>query len=109
MKMSLVAAPTDLRMPISRTRSGDAGQHDVHDADAPDQEADAGDEAAADSGVVDESVDLLSPILLGAEGEILDGFVGAHQHVADLLEGLGQSSTLTSFNSRLDSRGSATT
>ena len=65
---------------------GDAGQHDVHDADAADQQADAGDEAAAEPGVADEGVDLLRPVLLGAEGEILDALVGAHEHVADLLQ-----------------------
>ena len=65
---------------------GDARQHDVHDADAAHQQADAGDESAAHPRIMNEVVDLLRPILLGAKREILDALMRAHEHIADLLE-----------------------
>ena len=51
-----------------------------------DQQADARDQAATEPGVANESIDLLGPILLGPKGKVLDAFMGAHQHIADLLQ-----------------------
>ena len=42
-RMSRSRAPIDMRMPISRVRSVDAHQHDVHHADPADDEADCRD------------------------------------------------------------------
>ena len=85
---------------------GDAGEHDVHDADAAHQQADAGNEAAAQAGVVDEGVDLVGPVLLRPKAEVLDALVGAHENVADLLQGLGQLVHAGDLHVRPESRGS---
>ncbi len=65
---------------------GDAGEHDVHDADAADEQADGRDDAAAHARVADGGGDVLRPVLLGPEGEILDALVRVHQDVAGLLQ-----------------------
>ena len=46
--MSRCLAPTALRMPISRVRSRDAHEHDVHDPDPTDDEADRRDPGEED-------------------------------------------------------------
>ena len=66
---------------------GNAREHDVHDADAADEKADAGDEATADPGIADEALNVLRPIFLGAEREIFDALVGGHENVVNLLNG----------------------
>ena len=64
----------------------DAGEHDVHDADAAHQQADGRDDAAAHAGVANLLVDGLQLVLLGAEAEILDAAMGEHEDVARLLQ-----------------------
>ena len=44
-RTSLFLAPMALRVPISRGALGDGDQHDVHDADAADEERNRGDAA----------------------------------------------------------------
>ena len=77
-------------MPISRTRSEMLASMMFMMPMPPTSRLMPGDEPAAEPRVVDEGVDLLRPILLRAEREILDAFVGAHEHVADLLQRFGQ-------------------
>ena len=64
----------------------DAGEHDVHDADAAHQQADGGDDAAAHAGVVNLLVDGLQLVLLGAEAEILNAVMGEHEDIPRLLQ-----------------------
>ena len=86
MKMSRPVAPIALQVPIGADALVDAGEHDVHDADAAHQQADHRDDAAAQPRVGDLLVDVLELVLLGLEGEVLDAVVGRHQDVARLLE-----------------------
>src|ERR1019366_2161809 len=65
----------------------DAGQHDVHNADAADQQADCGDDAAAHAGIMDLLVDGLHLVLLGAEAEVLDAVMDEHEDIPRLLQG----------------------
>src|SRR3954451_6641188 len=76
---------------------GNTGEHDVHDTDTADEQADAGNESATQSGIANEGVDLLGPVLLSAKSKILDTFVGAHEHVADLLKRFGQNAEAGDF------------
>ncbi len=75
----------DLANPLRDTR-----QHDIHDADTPDEKADTRNQAAAQAGVAHEVVDLFRPFFLSPETEILNAFVSTHEHVPDLLQRLGQ-------------------
>ena len=64
----------------------DAGQHDVHDADAADDEADRRDDAAAQARVANLRVNALDLVLLRAEAEVFDAPMSHQQHVARLLQ-----------------------
>ncbi len=72
MKMSLVAAPTDLRMPISRTRSEMLASMMFMMPMPPTSRLMPAISPPLSRAFADEGVDLLRPVLLGAEGEILD-------------------------------------
>src|SRR5206468_4179993 len=69
---------------------GDAGQHDVHNADAAHDEADAGDQSAAQAGVANGLADVVRPILGGVYLKILDALVGDQHGIASLLDGRPQ-------------------
>src|SRR5205823_13710630 len=64
----------------------DAREHDVHDADAADDQTDRGDDAAAQARVANLRVDALNLVFLRAEAEVFDAPMGHQQHVARLLQ-----------------------
>src|ERR1051325_3063141 len=69
---------------------GNAREHNVHDANPTDKQADASDEPSAEAGIANEGIDLVSPIFLSSESEVFDPFMGGHKDVADLLKCFGK-------------------
>src|SRR5262245_28758429 len=65
----------------------DAGEHDVHDANATDQQTQAGDDSTADARVADSFIDVFHLVFLRAESEIFDSIMRHHQNISCLLKG----------------------
>src|SRR5205809_6173865 len=60
----------------------DAGQHDVHDADAADQKTESGDDPAADARIANALVDVFDLVLLSPKREVLDSVMGNQQYIS---------------------------
>ena len=81
-----MVAPNALRIPISRIRSVDACQHDVHDSDPADEQADRRDDPATAPRILDPHMDVIDRLLLRGKAEILDAVVREHQNITRLLQ-----------------------
>jgi hypothetical protein len=66
---------------------GDARKHDVRDADAADEQADASDQTTGVARIADILLNPIEPLLPGVEAKILHVAMRMAQDAADLLDG----------------------
>ena len=80
---------------------GDGSEHDIGDADAADDQADAGDEAAANFGAFDTALHVIEPLFAGDEREVLDAAVGEIEEGAGFFHGFLEAGGVTNLEDEL--------